>query len=429
MCPAVAVLICAFRRLEWSGRSRDGEFVPAHGTSPCLVGCPGGGDSGRGSPGVHCAVRTRLTITTQDDRGREVALWQLPRWRSGGDSDVPEYVRARLQSDLAYAIRSTSIYMVVGLVCIQVVFMVVLFRFRVAPIRTMAGVQIIVMLVFIFIQQRFARGKTAKATRATLLAECHCASCGYDLLDVPVEPGSTDGCRVCPECQAAWRLDPAGSMRRSPAANVTAAATDIGEPTLPERGLGKPSPTIGQSLRWFLGLQRHHRWRGYLAGADDRGTIVELASPRIMVRPPRQWDSVPRGTQDRIRSRLWRLGLGFRMVMGLLGLPLIVLLMVFMIGSWRPGVTPVWTRVLPVVMYGFFGIMLIRFMRFPYVRRPREVVKVFLQEGRCASCATDLIREGADGAGRGGPEAAADGCTVCPTCHAAWRLSEAGPAK
>jgi hypothetical protein len=36
----------------------------------------------------------------------------------------------------------------------------------------------------------------------TVLEEGLCASCGYNLVGLPVEP---DGCVICPECAAAWR--------------------------------------------------------------------------------------------------------------------------------------------------------------------------------------------------------------------------------
>jgi hypothetical protein len=38
-----------------------------------------------------------------------------------------------------------------------------------------------------------------------LLSERRCASCVYDLSTISPEP---DGCRVCPECGAAWKLPP-----------------------------------------------------------------------------------------------------------------------------------------------------------------------------------------------------------------------------
>lgn len=40
------------------------------------------------------------------------------------------------------------------------------------------------------------------------LAECRlCPVCGYDLIGLPTQP---DGCLVCPECGAAWRVGEAG---------------------------------------------------------------------------------------------------------------------------------------------------------------------------------------------------------------------------
>lgn len=45
--------------------------------------------------------------------------------------------------------------------------------------------------------------------RRTLLAAGRCASCGYPLERIE---DATDGCRVCPECGAAWRLADAGRL-------------------------------------------------------------------------------------------------------------------------------------------------------------------------------------------------------------------------
>lgn len=43
----------------------------------------------------------------------------------------------------------------------------------------------------------------------------------------------------------------------------------------------------------------------------------------------------------------------------------------------------------------------------------KEIARAYLQERRCASCAYDLS----------GAEPAADGCSVCPECGAAWGLA------
>lgn len=49
--------------------------------------------------------------------------------------------------------------------------------------------------------------KSAEHGRDALLASGLCPSCGYGIVGVRCEP---DGCTVCPECGAAWRM---GSQR------------------------------------------------------------------------------------------------------------------------------------------------------------------------------------------------------------------------
>ena len=49
----------------------------------------------------------------------------------------------------------------------------------------------------------FVRWYWGPATVRAILAECHCAACGHPLPESTDEP---DGCTVCPECGAAWRL-------------------------------------------------------------------------------------------------------------------------------------------------------------------------------------------------------------------------------
>ncbi len=39
--------------------------------------------------------------------------------------------------------------------------------------------------------------------RSVFVAGRHCASCGYNLANLPTSP---DGLTICPECDAAWRL-------------------------------------------------------------------------------------------------------------------------------------------------------------------------------------------------------------------------------
>ena len=46
-------------------------------------------------------------------------------------------------------------------------------------------------------------------------ASCLCASCGYNLRNLPTEP---DHCTLCPECGAAWRLPTTPNAPPSPRA-------------------------------------------------------------------------------------------------------------------------------------------------------------------------------------------------------------------
>lgn len=69
------------------------------------------------------------------------------------------------------------------------------------------------------------RSMRAAAIRRVMLAEERCASCAYPLVGLQVE---ADGCTVCPECGAAWRLDPtdiAGTRALSGATNHPPATT------------------------------------------------------------------------------------------------------------------------------------------------------------------------------------------------------------
>lgn len=52
---------------------------------------------------------------------------------------------------------------------------------------------------------RYIRQKKSAELRGAYIKARHCASCDFDLNNLPVE---SDGCTKCPECDAAWRLEP-----------------------------------------------------------------------------------------------------------------------------------------------------------------------------------------------------------------------------
>ena len=58
---------------------------------------------------------------------------------------------------------------------------------------------VIPSLVIIAVIRRVAGGYVARC----YLYAAYCASCGFDLRGIEVQ---ADGCHVCPECGAAWKL-------------------------------------------------------------------------------------------------------------------------------------------------------------------------------------------------------------------------------
>ena len=60
--------------------------------------------------------------------------------------------------------------------------------------------------------------KSAEHGRDALLASGLCPSCGYGIAGVRCE---ADGCTVCPECSAAWRMECGPDGRNAPGEAVT----------------------------------------------------------------------------------------------------------------------------------------------------------------------------------------------------------------
>jgi hypothetical protein len=75
---------------------------------------------------------------------------------------------------------------------------------------TMVVAFVVLSLPFAFREVRRNRRHRAAELRATF----GCWACGYSLAGCPPEPSPSDGCTVCPECGAAWRL-PATSSTAS----------------------------------------------------------------------------------------------------------------------------------------------------------------------------------------------------------------------
>lgn len=63
-------------------------------------------------------------------------------------------------------------------------------------------------LVSVVIVGRRIRKHAPRAIALAFLEACLCPSCGYELRGLPTEE---DGCTVCPECGAAWRVPGSGT--------------------------------------------------------------------------------------------------------------------------------------------------------------------------------------------------------------------------
>jgi hypothetical protein len=65
---------------------------------------------------------------------------------------------------------------------------------------SVAGLALVGLCLLSFRRRRIA---SIAAVAAAYTGRGHCASCAYNLNRLPPEP---DGCVICPECGAAWRL-------------------------------------------------------------------------------------------------------------------------------------------------------------------------------------------------------------------------------
>jgi len=66
---------------------------------------------------------------------------------------------------------------------------------------------IVVAMVFWYVLLGWIRRRRFDRIAEIFLDQGHCASCGYLLDDLAVE---SDGCVVCPECNAAWKKERIG---------------------------------------------------------------------------------------------------------------------------------------------------------------------------------------------------------------------------
>lgn len=142
----------------------------------------------------------------QDDRGRPFQFAPV----DGIESSAPRSARRALRLAQHYQRGSFGLGLVGVFIAVCVFVapsLVMLIRAGyVSLIRpwlnTALGVFIVAGALTLVVGPLWWRSRLTRS-RAAILTHGFCPSCGYCLRGIPTED---DGCRVCPECAAAWRL-------------------------------------------------------------------------------------------------------------------------------------------------------------------------------------------------------------------------------
>lgn len=157
-----------------------------------------------------------------DDRGRRVRLLQLcilRKWLQRGEN--------RLKYEIETPIRWSAKMWLAGFALLPVVMLPVMaatvISLRINPpnsssflFATLQGVLVplIAMAVFLPLHFAIAARWSRLEMRNAYLSRSRCPSCFYDLAAQEADP--EDGCCVCPECGAAWRIETAAPPRLFP---------------------------------------------------------------------------------------------------------------------------------------------------------------------------------------------------------------------
>ena len=164
-----------------------------------------------------------FTVCISDDRGRSVPMLDMSGWsdhikfgltttefRQMCRSAKPErkwFFPGAVKE--AAPLTGAFVLLIVGLFGMRLI------SSSLPPIRgrTWGGVVVfLLMLVIVFVAMRWTAvimlSNRSKRLRSVLIQAQRCASCAYILGGLDIED---DGCTVCPECGAAWRLKEAGA--------------------------------------------------------------------------------------------------------------------------------------------------------------------------------------------------------------------------
>lgn len=194
-----------------------------------------------------------------------------------------------------------------------------------------------------------------------------CPQCHYDLSGVPQE---SDGCTLCPECGAAWNLWAFPNGRY--------ALYEVVDDRLQRVEIRKPPPSVDNELierryQWLKTAPKRKCWDWYMSSKPRRVLVGFVCAAVCGVFIRAAWFAMP------------DTGYGFEMTGTL----------------WTFG-----------TFAGIFAILALLLGVFPRVLAVESKVVSPMAEQACAACLTNLSEVPVE----------EDGCTVCPTCKAAWKL-------
>jgi hypothetical protein len=155
-------------------------------------------------------VLKKWPIKISDDRGREVTLVGPPKWQRGTEKGWwrPKYIGSHQGRRLEVELRNNASfpYALVPILLFMVAMRASKFAVPVGGWQgevMRGGLVLAILLPFGLYNLRSHRARAKQDLVRAYLASSRCPSCDYDL---SAQPKDTDGCSMCPECGAAWKM-------------------------------------------------------------------------------------------------------------------------------------------------------------------------------------------------------------------------------
>jgi hypothetical protein len=334
-----------------------------------------------------------FSLRSVDDAGNPVRIFDGPgfaSWRTSSDARVKDLIRRtsfvmtdrrrRFADPESFLFALPAFIMLAGILVHQ--------QYRSVPIWAIIAPGVLLGVPGVHFAVRRSIARRADQLSRLMLEEGLCPSCGYNFhgLDRPAERFH------CPECGAAWKS--ARVLRTLP---------------IDESHTGSP---LAAAFRQTADIAT----KGY---EDDRGVRVPMADPRLRNARRRAAGGAPAHAVSTAAARrdLARIG---RVTRALVAGVCVLVAIGFLAATLSLGarsraaglpVTPgsLFILVGPVAMLILAAS--VWFGKGAYT--PRRVRQTLLAHRLCASCAAPLGHLALD---------PADGCIVCETCRAAWRL-------